>query len=85
MQHETSGILAGYLTQAALATQLNVDLRTLQLWESRREGPAITRVGKRPYYRIEAVASWLASRERPMVREGGRQRRRVSASQSELR
>jgi hypothetical protein len=81
MTDESSGILAGYLTQQALAEQLNVDLRTLQLWESRREGPAITRLGRRPLYRLQAVADWLASRERPMVREPGRQRRRLGALQ----
>lgn len=82
MTDESSGILAGYLTQQALAEQLNVDLRTLQLWESRREGPAVTRLGKRPLYRIQAVADWLASRERPMTREPSK-RRRLGALQQQ--
>ena len=61
MSDETSDVLSGYLSQQELAAQLNLKLRTLQLWEARREGPPVTRLGKRPLYRREAVAAWLAS------------------------
>ena len=62
-------ILAGYLDQETLAKQLGRNVRTIQLWRAARIGPAVTMIGRRPLYRVEAVRVWLESQEIPMVRE----------------
>jgi hypothetical protein len=71
------GLLSGYLTRPQLATELNRTIRTLERWEWERIGPAVTRVGKTPMYRIEAVRAWLTGLEREQVREKSRPRRRA--------
>jgi hypothetical protein len=76
-----SGLLAGYLTRPQLAAELNRTIRTLERWEWERTGPAVTHIGKSPLYKIESVRAWLASLERPQVREKSSRprRRRVTA------
>jgi hypothetical protein len=69
-------ILADYLPRPALAEKLKKDERTLARWEAQRSGPPVTRIGHKPYYRIESVRAWLKSLEQPMVRE---RRRKVAA------
>jgi len=62
-------VLAGYVTRKQLAAQLGRDERTLQVWEQRRIGPPLTRVGKQVLYRVDAVRVWLAAQEAaPLVR-----------------
>lgn len=51
--------LDGYISRSELAAQLNKRPRTLQDWELRRIGPPIIRIGKTPYYRVDAVREWL--------------------------
>jgi hypothetical protein len=80
---EKPGILAGYLTERELASQLRVTVRSLQLWKVKRTGPPVTSIGCRPYYRKDAVAAWLASLEMPMVREPSRKRRRRAAAEAQ--
>jgi hypothetical protein len=77
---EKPGVLADYLTEQELANQLSVTIRSLQLWKVNRTGPPLTQIGKRPYYRKDAVAAWLASLEMPMVREPSRKRRPRAAA-----
>ena len=55
----------GLWTPEQLASQLDVTVRTLQRWEVERRGPAVTKVGKKTFYRAETVTAWLESRERP--------------------
>jgi hypothetical protein len=76
IQNADGGVLAGYLTPQELAAELRVTIRSLQLWESKRIGPPVTRLGKHPLYRRDAVAAWIVSCEMPMVRAGSAKRRR---------
>jgi transcriptional regulator GlxA family with amidase domain len=69
MTETTGGLLADYLTEDALAKQLNVTARTLQRWRRQRVGPPVTYIGRVPYYRVESSRAWLMQREVPMVRE----------------
>jgi hypothetical protein len=62
-------VLSGYLNKDQLAQQLNKTTRTIERWARQRIGPPVTRVGRKPFYSIESVRSWLKSREQPMVRE----------------
>jgi hypothetical protein len=62
-------VLDDYLPRSALAEQLNKTIRTLERWERQRIGPPITRIGRRPFYRIDGVRNWLRRCEMPMVRE----------------
>ena len=56
-------LLEGYITREQCAESLHVGVRTLERWEAAQEGPPVTRIGKRPYYRVEAVKAWLNSLE----------------------
>ncbi len=61
------GILAEYLDDAQLAHELNVSPRTVARWRAMREGPPVTRVGRRVMYRRSAVEAWLVELERCQV------------------
>jgi hypothetical protein len=63
-------VLAGYLTKAELARQLDRNERTLELWARQQIGPPITRIGKEPYYFVDSVRAWLRAKEEPMPRAG---------------
>ncbi len=58
------GILDAFLTRAEAADALHKDKRTLERWERMRTGPPVTRIGRTPYYSIEALREWVASCER---------------------
>lgn len=56
-------VLSEYLSDKQLAGELNVSPRTLARWRRLREGPAITRIGRKIVYRRASVNEWLASCE----------------------
>jgi predicted DNA-binding transcriptional regulator AlpA len=58
-----ASVLSEYLSDKELANELNVSPRTLARWRRLREGPPLTRIGRKIAYRRSAVAAWLASRE----------------------
>ena len=62
--HAAGTILADYLTEADLAAELGVSTRTLIRWRRLHEAPAVTRVGRKLFYRREAITKWLAARQR---------------------
>lgn len=64
MQIETSPILSEYMTEDEFAAEINKSPRTTARWRRLREGPPVTRVGRRVLYRRSAVAEWLKSLER---------------------
>ena len=70
-----SSILAGYLTPKALAQELGVSERTIARWHHFREGPPRVEIGRKVFYRLESVAAWIASCERPEARADRRTRR----------
>lgn len=64
-------ILNDKLTPAELAAELGVTPRTVQRWNARRIGPPKIKIGKRVYYRREAVEAWMLAHEREQVRARG--------------
>ncbi len=64
----TSKLLDEYLSPEQLADELEKSPRTIARWDSLRIGPPKTVIGKKPYYRREAVRQWLLAQEREQVR-----------------
>lgn len=54
----------GLLTEQEVADVLEVEIRTLQNWRSERTGPPFTRVGRKVFYRVEALQEHLAAAEK---------------------
>ena len=50
--------------EVATAGLLGVKVQTLRKWAVQRRGPPRVKVGKRVFYRPEAVRAWLAKQER---------------------
>ena len=65
-------LLAGYISETELAKQLGIGLRTLRYWRKQGVGPPLTYIGRKPYFKISSVTTWLNSRERPMPRQDKR-------------
>lgn len=65
---EKPSVLDDWMSRNELAVELLVSIDTLARWEVRRLGPPSVRLGRRVYYRREAVQTWLVSQERPNVR-----------------
>jgi Helix-turn-helix domain len=60
-------LLADFLTQGEAAAELRVCERTLDRWRTLGEGPPITKIGRRVYYRRSTLREWLCARERGRV------------------
>lgn len=56
--------LAGFLTEAEYAARRGVSLRTVQRDRQLRQAPPFVVMGRRIYYRVEALREWLIARER---------------------
>jgi predicted DNA-binding transcriptional regulator AlpA len=54
----------GLLTEDQAAEALGVVKASLRNWASRRQGPPRIRIGRKIYYRLEAINAWIGSRER---------------------
>jgi hypothetical protein len=65
-------LLESYLPEKATADEIGATPRTLSKWRKERIGPAWTRIGRRIFYRRDAVLEWLRSQEEQPVRERGR-------------
>lgn len=59
----TEKVLSGWMSRAELAQELGVSTDTLERWAIQRSGPPSARIGRRVYYRREAVIEWLRDRE----------------------
>ncbi len=57
-------IMSEYLTEEELASAIPTSLRTVKRWKQMRTGPAPTLIGRKTFYRVESVKTWLAGRER---------------------
>jgi len=66
--HGETPILEGYCTPVQLAKELGITLRTLSRWEMERTGPPRTIVGRKVFYKIEAVRIWLDAPEKRWAR-----------------
>jgi len=58
-----SGLLAGYLTEPELATEVRRSTRTLKRWRRLRIGPPFVFLGREPIYPIAGARDWLRSGE----------------------
>lgn len=54
---------ADLLTPDEVADELETTRRTIDRWHSRRIGPPRIKVGRKVYYRREAVRDWLLANE----------------------
>ena len=56
-------LLAGWISRADLAVELDVSVDTMARWETTKTGPKQVKVGRRVLYRRAAVLEWLKSLE----------------------
>lgn len=54
----------GLITESELCSAIGVELKTLQNWRSRRIGPPYIDRGRKTFYLLEDVMSWLRSQRR---------------------
>jgi predicted DNA-binding transcriptional regulator AlpA len=62
-EQQSDSLLDDWLSRADLAKELGVSVDTLGRWETRRTGPICIRLGRRVYYRKNAVREWLCAQE----------------------
>ena len=67
-------IFDGYITEAEYARQRSVSVRTCQRDRALRQAPPHVILGKRVFYRIDAVRAWLEVQERSVDRHTGGRR-----------
>jgi hypothetical protein len=60
--------LNGFISEAEYAARRGVSLRTCQRDRQLRQAPPFVTIGKRVFYRVEAVRAWLLARERSLER-----------------
>ena len=58
-----SDFLDGFISEEDYAARRGVSLRTCQRDRQLRQSPPFVVIGRRVYYRIEAVRDWLLARE----------------------
>lgn len=61
--------LDGFISEEEYAARRGVSLRTCQRDRQLRQSPPFVVVGRRVYYRIEAVRDWLLAREQAADRK----------------
>lgn len=71
--------LEGFVTEEAYAARRGVSVRTCQRDRQLRQAPPYVVIGRRVFYRVEAVRDWLLAREqsadrRPSAPRAGRGR-----------
>lgn len=60
---EPETLLADFLTQEEAAKELKICERTLDRWRRLGEGPPVSKIGRRVYYRRPTLRAWLCARE----------------------
>lgn len=61
--------LEGFISEENYATRRGVSLRTCQRDRQLRQSPPYVIIGRRIYYRVEAVRDWLLAREQHVDRK----------------
>jgi hypothetical protein len=69
-------LLSGMYTRQQLAVELGFTCDTLCRWEARQIGPPCTRIGRRVFYRRDAVEAWLLELETARANRARRGSRR---------
>ena len=65
--------IEGLLTEYDVADAIGVSRLTLRNWRSGRKGPPSVRIGRKAFYRPDALNAWIKSREKsfsPKKRSG---------------
>lgn len=53
----------GLLTEEQVAGQFQLSVATLRNWRAQKRGPEPTKIGRRCWYRQDALQKWVASRQ----------------------
>lgn len=61
--------LAGFISEEVYAARRGVSLRTCQRDRQLRQSPPFVLIGRRVFYRVEAVRDWLLAREQTAARK----------------
>jgi len=69
-----------FMDERQFAALMGKTLRTIRLWEQKREGPPRIKIGKTVRYRKGAIEQWLRSRESRPCRVPRARRARREAS-----
>jgi hypothetical protein len=56
-------LLDDYLTIDQLAAELDIAVITLKRWAALKQGPPVTKIGRRVLYRRSSVQQWLVKQE----------------------
>ena len=70
----SNSVFQGFVTEAELARQRGVSLRTCQRDRALRQAPPHVIIGRQIYYRIEAVREWMLAQERRPTRSNAKRR-----------
>jgi predicted site-specific integrase-resolvase len=60
---DSQEVLSGWMNRDELAASLGVQPMTLAKWQNQRIGPPLVRIGRKVWYRREAVEDWLRKKE----------------------
>jgi Helix-turn-helix domain len=58
-------ILDDYFDTNEAAAELGVSPLTLVRWRLAKQGPPVTQIGRRLYYKKTSTRAWVAAQERP--------------------
>jgi hypothetical protein len=59
----TASVLGDYMTREELAAEIGIQPKTLAKWANLRRGPSFVKVGRKVFYRKDAVQAWLRTNE----------------------
>ena len=62
--------LSDLIPEEKLAAERGVHVRTLYRERKMRKGPAFIKIGRKIYYRPEAIAAWLVAQEQTPTQSG---------------
>ena len=65
----TSGLLDDYQSDAELAADFKISMRTLDRWVRLGEAPPHTKIGRRRLFRKQTTADWIRKREQDIEPE----------------
>ena len=65
-------VLGDYVSREDLAAQLHLTSKTLAKWANQRKGPAFVKVGRKVFYRKDAVQAWLRKNESTLLAAGSK-------------
>ena len=76
MNPTSDSVFQGYVSEAELARQRDVSVRTCQRDRALRQAPPHVIIGRQIYYRVEAVREWMLAQERRPTRSNAKRRPR---------